>query len=237
MKISQLLLLLALFSTFSIVSVNAQLYIKGEGPKVTKELELSSFDGIGLAIDAHIYLQKGPQSVKIEAQKNILDNIKTEVKNGAWNIKYRKSVRHHEGVKIWISIPTLSRVALSGSGEIESTSAFEGLAGLSLAVSGSGDIRLESSSQSVKLALSGSGDVELSGGTGELAVSIVGSGDVNAKELKASNCNVSISGSGDAAVYATKVLNVSIAGSGDVVYGGNPNVRSNISCSVDVNSY
>jgi putative autotransporter adhesin-like protein len=237
MKLNQLLLLSAVIGLFSFSCVNAQKYIKGEGQKVTKELTLSNFDGIGLAINAHVYLRQGPQSVKIEAQRNILDNIKTEVKNDSWNIKYHKNVRHHDGVKIWISMPTLTKAAVSGSGDIEATGSFANLGNLSLAVSGSGNISLGASSKSVKAAISGSGDMDLSGNTGEFSVSIAGSGDVNAKDLKAVSCNVRISGSGDAAVYATKDLNVAIAGSGDVVYSGNSSVRSKISGSGDVKSW
>ncbi|MBK9013794.1 MAG: hypothetical protein IPM82_06730 [Saprospiraceae bacterium] len=51
--------------------------ITGEGPKVTKTLDLASFDGLSLAISADVMIQQGSsQSVKIEAQQNIIDNLK-----------------------------------------------------------------------------------------------------------------------------------------------------------------
>ncbi|MFQ5445441.1 MAG: head GIN domain-containing protein [Saprospiraceae bacterium] len=237
MKLHRLLFFIAFLSVISFSCVNAQKYISGKGPKVTKELSLSSFDGIGLSINADVYLRQGPQSVKIEAQQNILDNIKTEVGDDSWNIRFIKKVRHHDGVKIWISIPSLSRIAVSGSGDVKSTGDFANLGDLALAVSGSGNITLGATSQSVKAAISGSGDIVLSGATGDFSVSIAGSGDIRAKDLVATGCNASISGSGDASVHATKKLNVAIVGSGDVVYSGNPSVRSKISGSGDVKSY
>src|SRR5690606_4565197 len=74
--------------------------MKGEGPLVTKTIELAAFDAIGLAIDADVYLSQGSQSVKIEAQQNILDNILKEVDGTNWKIKYDKNVGKHEPVKI-----------------------------------------------------------------------------------------------------------------------------------------
>ncbi|MEO1261555.1 MAG: head GIN domain-containing protein [Bacteroidota bacterium] len=210
--------------------------ITGEGSLVTETLKLSSFDAIGLSINADVYLSQGPQSVRIEAQRNILNNIKKEVENGRWKIKFDKNVRKHQPIKIWISIPELTSVAVSGSGDVEGKSKFTGVGALKLAVSGSGNITLDADSRSVSAAISGSGDMELGGSTGDVEIAISGSGDVEAHDLKASDCSVKIAGSGDATVHVSGDLDVKIAGSGDVSYKGNPRVRSKISGSGDVNS-
>ncbi|MEM8909300.1 MAG: DUF2807 domain-containing protein, partial [Bacteroidota bacterium] len=74
------LALLILFAT----STQAQNWwgksIKGEGPIVTETLDLSSFTGIGLGISADVLLTHGSeQSVKVEGQANIIENLKTKV--------------------------------------------------------------------------------------------------------------------------------------------------------------
>ena len=56
--------------------------------------------------------------------------------------------------------------------------------------------------------ISGSGDVSGSGSAGKLAITIAGSGDVRLTELRADDVNISIAGSGDAAVNAQKTLSV-----------------------------
>ena len=67
--------------------------INGEGPKVMKTLDLASFDGLSLAISADVMVKQGSaQSVKIEAQQNIIDNLKKEVKDGVWKISFNKNV-------------------------------------------------------------------------------------------------------------------------------------------------
>lgn len=228
-----------LFSLNLLVSfaVNGQNWygsgIKGEGPKVTQELDLKSFDSFSLNFSGHVYLKQGPQSVIVEAQQNILDNIETDVNAGYWKIKFDKNVRNHDGVKIWISIPDLTSARVSGSGDIQGKE-FTGLGNLDLAVSGSGDIELEFQSKSLEASISGSGDMELAGRTGNCDFRISGSGDIEAEDLEADNCKVKISGSGDASVHVNGSLEVGISGSGDVVYGGSPKVRSKISGSGDV---
>lgn len=207
--------------------------IKGEGRVVTETLNLSSFDAFGLSINAEVYLTQGSQSVKIEAQKNIIDNIKTEVEGKYWKIKFEENVKNHEPIKIWISIPDLTSVAVSGSGDVFGKSTFK-TGDLKLAVSGSGNINLDANSASLRAAISGSGDMNLGGSTGDCDLKISGSGNMEAGDLQTKTCSIKISGSGDASVHVNDNLEVAIAGSGDVVYSGNPKVRSKISGSGDV---
>jgi hypothetical protein len=209
--------------------------ITGEGQKVTTTLDVSDFRGIGLGFAADVYLTQGQtQSVKIEAQQNIIDNIERKVEDGYWKIRFDKNVRKHDGVKIWITVPTLDKASVSGSGSIVGESAFTGLGDLSLAVSGSGNIKLDAHSKSLQAAISGSGDMSLAGDTRDCSISVSGSGDVEAFGLSAKKCSVRISGSGDVSVQVSDDLKVSIAGSGDVYYKGQPKVKSKISGSGDV---
>ncbi len=240
MKKIQLFTLLLAANLFLSCSVESQNWngrgINGEGSKVTETFDLPTFDAIGLTINADVYLTQGSQSVKIEAQKNIIDNIEKEVDGKHWKIKFKKNVRKHEAVKIWISVPDLTSVAVSGSGDVIGKGSFKGLGELRLAVSGSGNIELDANSTSLNAAVSGSGNIDTKGKTGDCQIRISGSGDVDAGNLHASTCSVRIAGSGDASVNVKENLEVAIAGSGDVVYTGNPKVRSKISGSGDVHS-
>lgn len=211
--------------------------ITGEGPKVTKTLDLASFDGLSLAISADVMIQQGSnQSVKIEAQQNIIDNLKKEVKDGVWKIGFDKNVRNHESVKIWVTVQDIEQLSISGSGSIIGEGRFSNLGDLSLAISGSGNIKFDADSKNLTVAISGSGDMNLSGSTGASSMKISGSGDIEAFGLSARTCDVKISGSGDSSVNVSESLEVAIAGSGDVYYKGRPSVRSKVSGSGEVMS-
>jgi hypothetical protein len=75
---------------------------------------------------------------------------------------------------------------------------------------------------SLKSLISGSGNILLKGNASSHEIDITGSGDVDAPELRTEVTRVSISGAGDAKVYADRELDTNINGSGNVFYGGNP---------------
>lgn len=202
---------------------------------MTKTLDIDNFDGLGLSISADVMLRQGSaQSVKIEAQQNIIDNLKKEVKDGVWKIGFDKNVKKHEPVKIWVTVPDIASLTISGSGSIIGDGKFSNLNDLVLAISGSGDIKLDADSKNLSVALSGSGNMDLSGNTGASSIKISGSGDIVAFGLKARTCEIKISGSGDSSVNVSESLEVAIAGSGDVYYKGKPSLRSKISGSGEV---
>lgn len=195
-------------------------YVKGEGPVVTKELQLDNFKGIGLAVAGKVYLTKGnSQKVTVEAQQNIIDLLKTEVKGDHWNIGFKDKtrVRNYESLVIRITVPDINALSIAGSGSIIGESAFDGM-------------------DELEVSISGSGDMSLAGSANKLSISIAGSGNVSMQDLKAQDAEVSISGSGDCKVDVTRELDVSIAGSGDVSYKGSPRVSSSVAGSGKVRS-
>ena len=203
--------------------------VNGNGDEVKKEMDLDPFHSIGLSIPADVILMQGKtQKVEIDAESNIIDNIKTKVKNGSWEIKFKERVRKHDDITIYITIPDLRAVSIAGSGDIMTKGAFTGLGGLAVSIAGSGDVKLESESSSVSVSVAGSGDVVMTGSTNKVDISIAGSGDVNLKDLVAGGCDISIAGSGNCKVNTNGPLDISIVGSGDVYYTGDAKVHSSI---------
>ncbi len=235
---SALTMLAVLFCSATACTQNwGGLGIAGQGPVVSKTLDIEAFSGLSLAISADVYLSQGStQSVRIEAQQNLIDILKKEVKNGVWKISFDKNVRNHEKIKIWVTVPTIKELGVSGSGSIIGDSKFSNLGDLSISISGSGDVKFNADSKNLNAAISGSGNILLAGSTGVSNVSISGSGNVKAFDLVAQRCEVRISGSGDSSVNASESLDVAIAGSGDVFYKGRPSVKSKISGSGSVSS-
>jgi hypothetical protein len=211
--------------------------ITGEGPKVKKTLQVAEFDRVSLSISGDLYIRQGnTQSVEIEAQQNIIDNIRTEVKDDRWKIRFDRNVRRHSGVTIWVTVTDLEEVGLSGSGSIRGENKFS-VDDLWTSVSGSGDLTLEvEASGDLAASISGSGNIDLEGSSRDLEVSISGSGNVDAEALTTATCEVHVSGSGNTRCHATESLTANISGSGDVYYRGNPHVKARVSGSGDVQS-
>lgn len=225
------------------ISLNAQWggkKVKGEGPVVEKELNLSALKGVHLQLSADVEITYGSsQKVVIKAPQNIIDLVSTDVSNGVWKIKTNRSVNIYkvETFKIYITMTDLKELGVSGSGNLVSTNTFPNLDDLNVYVSGSGDLELSAEARNIKTKVSGSGDVELSGSCQEQDVKVSGSGDVKAYDLKTQICNVRVSGSGTCKVNASESLNAKVSGSGDIYYKGNPEkVKTKVSGSGDIES-
>lgn len=209
--------------------------IKGEGEVVRGEFNLPTITGIELAICGDVQLIPGAsQKVVIEAQQNIMDNIRREVNHGVWEITFVKGVRDAKTVKIYITLPTIEYIALTGSGNVTATAPFPHTNTLDLSLTGSGNVRMEGQAETTNMRLTGSGDVVMSGKTETLRIQITGSGNVSTKNLASTTCRIDISGSGDADVQCNGALEVEISGSGNVHYLGKPTVKANVIGSGDV---
>jgi hypothetical protein len=224
-----------LLALFALNIISAQSSIKGEGDVVKQEINLDDFDGIQLALNADIILLQGKsQKVVIEAQQNIIDNIKKEVNGDSWNIEYDVKVKGSKDVTIYITIPEIENIAMSGSGSITSKGKFTGLDDVDIAMSGSGSINLGLEAEDVDFAMSGSGDVTLSGSGESFNIAISGSGEIQASDFSVTACAIAISGSGDVTVDVNGSLEVAISGSGNVKYTGDAKVESRIVGSGDI---
>jgi hypothetical protein len=210
--------------------------IKGEGDVVKQEIQLGTLKGVRLGFSGDIILTQGSsQKIVREGQQNILDNIKRDVSDGIWKVNYDKNVNNAKSVRIYITLATLTEVAVSGSGDVSTTNTFERLGDLEIRLSGSGNISLDVNATEVETSISGSGNISLDGSAKSLDVHISGSGKIDAVDLRTEACEVSISGSGDARINCTSSIETSISGSGNVHYKGNaPKVKASVSGSGDV---
>jgi predicted small secreted protein len=204
--------------------------VRGTGPTQTEVRTLNSFERLELKMDAEVFVSQGsPQQVRVEAQRNILDVLETEMNGDKLEIEYgRVNVRSHDPVRIYITVPTLRELEVSGSGKASSTAPLTATS-FRAGVSGSGELNLNFAQvDALRTNVSGSGEARLSGNAPSHNVNISGSGRVSAYDLTTLDTYVSISGSGRSYVRAARTLNADINGSGSVYYKGNPTVSSRI---------
>ena len=210
--------------------------IRGQGEIVEQAINPDNFNGLVSDISADIYLSQGvEQKVVIEAQQNIIDNIDlSRVDQGIWTIRYHEPVRYSKPVKIYITIPALTKAGINGSGEITGLTPFTGLNQLKLFISGSGGMDLNSSSSELNATINGSGDLTLAGQTDQVNLVVTGSGSFHGIDLVTRRADMTISGSGSARLTVEEFLQVKVSGSGDVYYYGNPEIEKHISGSGNV---
>lgn len=224
-----------LFSLVDTIQLNGQRRwwagnISGSGPVVEQSLDLASFEKVSLGVSANLYISQGStQSITIKGQQNIIDNILSKVEDSTWKIRFDKPVRRSGELNIYVTLPTLSAMRVSGSGNVYGEGIFDQSNTFYSGISGSGNMKLVVKAQEVVSKVSGSGNIALEGQAETYEVQISGSGNVKAEALQAAKCKVRISGSGSTKVDVAEALEVRISGSGDVYYKGQPKINSRIS--------
>ena len=194
--------------------------IKGEGQVVNQEIELESFTGINLGMAGEVTLYKGPvQKIEIEAQPNIINLINREVSDGMWTITPVECVSGYENLHIFVTVPEMNSIVLTGSGSILVEDSFE-TEDMDLLLSGSGNLLFRGTTETLEARLSGSGTITVEGTTAYLEALLSGSGNISAFETIATEAKVTISGSGNVEVNFTNSLIAMITGSGNVYYIG-----------------
>ncbi|MEN8117068.1 MAG: head GIN domain-containing protein [Bacteroidota bacterium] len=225
MKTKILFLSLLLLGTFTFNTVNAE----------EEKRDVSAFSEIALKVPGKLYLKQGDkQSIRIVAKESTLEELITEVKGRKLSIRFPNSNMFWRNFKpgkieIYITVPEVDALSVSGSGDIEAKELKSRILGL--AVSGSGNIVIDNlDSEKVKASISGSGNIILEDGgiADELTVAISGSGNFNGEGFEAEQVSVSTSGSGNSKVYSNGSVKVRIAGSGSVYYSGNPDIDASV---------
>jgi carbon monoxide dehydrogenase subunit G len=194
-----------------------------------EERHVKGFDKISISISADLILTQGSDyKLVIEAkEKSDLGKVVTEVEGNKLKIKSKPGSWKINKVKVYVTLPELKALAISGSSDVRAEKTME-TDEFSVAISGSGDVRFaDLQANDLNIAISGSGDVKMAGhAKSSVRISTSGSGDVNVEGLETKNVHIAISGSGDARVFATETLNCKVSGSGDVYYKGGAQVNA-----------
>jgi hypothetical protein len=207
--------------------------INGKGEVVRTSRTVAEYSGIELSMDATVYYTQGNiYSLEIEAQENLVGYIKTDVKGNDLVIREQHGVvlGKHDPIRIYITAPDISSLAVSGSGVINVNGNWNGDV-LSTVISGSGTIAVSSlKCDKISSDISGSGDIEINGGLCNTEdFSISGSGSIDMRMVECASTYADISGSGDVYTNVQKLLDAEISGSGNVYYYGTPAINTHIS--------
>jgi hypothetical protein len=213
---------------------------RGSGNVVAQTRDVSDFRAIEVSYPAEVLVKQGAQeSLKIEAEDNLLPNLKTEVRNGTLRIFYRREGGKHVNAtktpRITVTVKDLKDVEFNSAGELVVQKLKSDR--LDISLSGAGNLELEEiQTPALSVSLSGAGSATASGLADELQLDISGFGDFKGSDLHSKEARVEISGAGSATVWVEDQLSAQISGAGSVGYYGSPTVDRQISGVGNVNA-
>jgi len=203
--------------------------ITGSGNVVSEEFTLDKFHSVDFGGSGNLYVtQDAQQSIRIEAEDNVLEELTVKVVNGKLIISSDRCFRNIKPINVYVSTEEVRDLAGSGSVNIIGQSEINADT-LKLSISGSGSFDVTLNAEELNTNIAGSGKSILKG-TAKVHNTVVdGSGDIKAFDLSTERTDITISGSGKAEVDASKELDVTILGSGSVFYTGDAAVTQSIS--------
>ena len=208
--------------------------VPGSGKVVTETREVSGFNSINIDYPAQVIVTQGKsESVKVEAEDNVLPGLKTEVKNGSLNIYYKvaadeKHVNPRKMVKITVVVVDITQVDFDSAGELT----MNGIKAdsLDVSLSGAGNLKLNDvQASSLSISLSGAGSMMASGSADDLDLDISGFGGFDGRDLHNKTAKVNLSGAGSATLWVDDELDAEVSGVGSVNYYGSPAVSKQVS--------
>ncbi len=195
---------------------------EGSGAFITKTFEQGNFDSFTLSSSADVELIPSTKNaVEITTYENLMEKVQIENKGGELDIDMANGcIKSDKTMKVKVYFTTLSKVDLTGSGNIISNDTIRSDK-FEISITGSGDIKIYTVSSTLETNILGSGDISLRGSTNQFRGKINGSGDILATDLRAANTDIMINGSGDANLGTCTNLTSKVNGSGNVNCKGN----------------
>lgn len=184
--------------------------VRGNGKLISQNRKVNEFNKMKIEGAFDVKVKCGyKSSLKIIAEENLMPLIKTEVYNNTLFICSQKNILPKKKLEIEITVKDLNEISCSGANKV---------------------LVENIKTDNFIINLSGADYVKLKGEVDDFKAKISGAGSLDARELKAGNVYVSVSGTANANVYASNFLDASISGVGNISYYGNPEkIKSNIS--------
>lgn len=212
-------LLLVLFTTTSCVFQG----LTGNGNIQSEDRNISQeFNAISASQGIDVYLTTNEQNaIRVEADENIIDLIKTEVVNDELKIYLDKQVWHSKARKVYVSVPSINQISTSSGATVKAENSVK-CDKLELHASSGSDIFVNVVVTDLSCSTSSGADISITGIAKNFKVKSSSGSDVRAGDLDAEYVNAHASSGADIKVNVSRSIQIRSNSGGDVSYTGNP---------------
>ena len=198
----------------------------GSGHQQSEDRKVGSFKSISIAGGYKVILKQDSSfAVKITADDNLLQYIRTEVNGETLKIYSKKNMCNTGEMTIHIGLRTLEELKAAGAVEVESDGKIT-TKDLRFKLAGATKITMDLNAAEVTSKGSGVTELNLKGQASAHNIDLSGSGKVHAFDFVVNTCNIETSGVGRSEVNVLNTLNVSSSGASEVKYRGNPSIHN-----------
>jgi len=187
-----------------------------------EDRNMSGFTRLEVSGGFEVVLTQGNnESVTIEADENIIDNIKTRVTGKTLEVYTKGTIRNYKIMRIYITFKQLESIELSGAVKITADQSLQ-FDSLELDISGACSLEFDMEADRLELDLSGASKLLLNGFVNHLDADCSGSSKLLLAGLKTKTISLDSSGATTAEFWVTESLKVESSGASNVRYKGEP---------------
>lgn len=217
---------LLVLSSLAFTGCNRMGCISGSGKQISKTREVEPFTYIETAGSFKLILKQGPQQLRIVADDNIMDEIRTKVSGTTLSIDTKSNLCNPGPITIYLSSQGYEGVDASGAMEIVSDGILQ-LKDFEMDLRGSSSVNLNMNAANVKTTSSGASEISFKGQASSHDLELSGSSTVNALDFVVGKYSIESSGASESKINVLNELHVKSSGSSDVEYRGNPSSVKN----------
>lgn len=207
-------------AAFLLAGCNADC-IKGSGNQISKTRDIEPFTFVETSGSIKLVLKQGPQQLRIVADDNIIEEIRTRVKGSTLRIDTKANLCNTGPITVYLSSQGYEGIDASGAVEIESDGLLQ-VKDFELELSGSSKVKLNLNAANVRTSSSGASEILLKGQASSHELELSGSSDLNALDFVVGKYDIESSGASESRINVLNELHVRSSGSSDVEYRGNP---------------
>lgn len=176
--------------------------VKGSGNTATDARNASGFKGVdvGGVFQVEITAQK-EFGVEVEADDNLLQYIKTDVRNGVLYIETSKKIAPIGPIRVRVNAPEIEHLDVSGVANVTAN-----------------DIK----ASEFGIDSSGASKVKVSGEAGTLTVDVSGATKIDAENFQVGDANIDASGASGVTLNVSGELKADASGASKILYTGTP---------------
>ena len=217
---------LAFLSTFLLQGcvINLGESVTGNGDVTEETRQIGDFNSIRVSNGFDVFITEGDEIfLKVEADENLMEYIKTEVSGNELRIYSDVNIRMAKSKKIYVGYKKLNEIHISSAGDVKGENTLH-TGNLRIKLSSAGDLKLDVMAEKIDIDISSSGNANLQGKTNTLHADLSSAGDLYAFDLESEEAEVSVSSAGNARVFVTQKARFSCSSAGDIIYRGNPEI-------------
>ncbi|MCX2681440.1 DUF2807 domain-containing protein [Galbibacter sp. EGI 63066] len=200
--------------------------VKGNGNVVTHQREVDqTFSAIKATEGLDVFVSQGPKTtIKVEADENVIDLIRTQVSNGELHIDCEDPIGNATK-KVYVTIPEITALKSSSGAELSSIGTIKGDA-ITLDASSGSELDVEIQAKDINSESSSGAEIVVYGVANFLEARASSGAEIEAEKLETNSVKAKASSGGRISVHAKEKISISTSSGGDVDYKGDPQVVS-----------